>query len=277
MLPARVKYPYCAWLFMRENLDADAALLSGSESGELLDTLHHMCSVQQDGDIKVAGEQGIGTIVVRAGQIAHASFQDLKGEEAFTRLAGCRSAKHMVVPRGQQDEQASINKPWEDLLIAAANRQSDPMPATGRDTPEGSADGLFRKIAAMSLAEKLRLALRCDKECRTILIRDASRVVQLAVISNQRISEGEVIAIAGIRSLDEEVLRRIANNRDWIKQYQVRLMLAKNPKTPASVSTRLLGTLLRQDLRLLARSKDVSMAVANAARRSLMHQAERKG
>ncbi len=109
--------------------------------------------------------------------------------------------------------------------------------------------------------------MKGDKEARAVLIRDPSKIIQHAIISNPRISEGEVTMLAASRSIDEEVLRKIAGNREWMKLYQVRLALATNPKTPVPIATRLVPTLMQKDLKPLAKSKTVPSAVAQAALR----------
>ena len=119
-------------------------------------------------------------------------------------------------------------------------------------------ESLFQMVRRMKLTEKVRFALRCGKEGRTLLIRDGSRAVQLAIISNPRITDGEIAIIASSKTIDEEVLRRIAENREWVKYYPVRLALAGNPKTPISIAIKMLPTLMPQDLSQIAKSKDVS-------------------
>jgi hypothetical protein len=125
-------------------------------------------------------------------------------------------------------------------------------------------------LQRMKITEKLRFTLRCDKEGRALLIRDPNRAIQLAIISNPRITDAEVTILAWSKSSDEEVLRRIADNREWIKYYPIRLGLARNPKTPVSISTRLLPTLMPEDLSQVAKSKEVPVAVAHAARRLIL-------
>ena len=95
----------------------------------------------------------------------------------------------------------------------------------------------------MNAAEKIRLALMGNKESRTILARDSNRMVQLAVISNPKISESEVTLIAASRYTDEEVFRRIAASREWMRLHQVRLALVNNPRCPLPIAGKLIETL----------------------------------
>ncbi len=130
-------------------------------------------------------------------------------------------------------------------------------------------ENLLLRLRAMSVGERVKLALRGPKEVRTLLLRDANRLVRKFVLQNPTISDQEIIAIAKNRSADEELLRAIGSNREWLKNYQVRLSLVTNPKTPLQIALRHLGSLADRDLGLLAKSKNVSSAVSSQARRLL--------
>jgi hypothetical protein len=121
----------------------------------------------------------------------------------------------------------------------------------------------------MSVSEKLDLAHKGSKEARTILIRDSNRVIQMAVIQSPKITEGEVLAIAQNRQIDDEVLKHIAITREWLKNYQVRVALANNPKTPLSEALKQVGYLRQRELEHLAKSRAVPRAITIAAEQRL--------
>jgi hypothetical protein len=82
---------------------------------------------------------------------------------------------------------------------------------------------------------------------------------------NPRMSESEVESIAGMRNVEEEVLRIIGMRRDWTSKYAVALALIKNPKAPLGVVLPLINRLTLRDLKGLKDDKGVSEAVrANA-------------
>jgi hypothetical protein len=161
----------------------------------------------------------------------------------------------------------TIEKPTEFLLTEVMRAQDERLGVD--DGEEGGAESFLKTLQKMKMIEKMRLATTGDREVRNYLIRDPSRLVQLAVISNPRISDTEVVAIANSKSVEEEVLRRIANSREWMKIYQVRSALTKNPKTPLPIALKMVQTLMAQDLKLIARSKTVPIAIAQAAQRQL--------
>jgi len=129
---------------------------------------------------------------------------------------------------------------------------------------------LYAQILTMSIAEKLKLALRGNKDARAILIRDSSKLIRRFVMQNPRLSDAEVIAIARNRSSDDELLRVIVERREWMRNYQVRLALVTNPKTPLAVALRQLPTLGERDLRMLAKSRNVPQTVVAQARRLVL-------
>lgn len=134
--------------------------------------------------------------------------------------------------------------------------------------PGAAAQGsIYTQILTMTVSEKVKLALRGNKDARTILIRDASKMIRRFVLQNPRIGDGEIVAICRNRSADDELLRTIAEKREWMRNYQVRLALATNPKTPLPIAIRQVMTLGERDLQQLAKSRNVPQAVAVQARR----------
>jgi hypothetical protein len=128
---------------------------------------------------------------------------------------------------------------------------------------------LFQGIQNMSVSEKLDLAHKGNKEARTILIRDSNRIIQMAVIQSPKITEGEVLAIANNRQIDDEVLKHIAMSREWLKNYQIRVALANNPKTPLADALKQVNYLRQRELEHLAKSRSVPRAMIIAAEQRL--------
>jgi len=232
----------------------------------LTDLVQLICMDNTDRIVEVQSEELSGRVHIRGGQVCHAETGDLKGEQAFFRMLSVRCGTFVTLPDPGESE-VTINMPWEYLLIEAMRYMDE---ASGDDDDEEAqkkAESLLQTVRRKKVAEKIRLAMTADKETRNILIRDSSRMVQLAVIANPKITDSEIAAISYYRQVDEEVLRRIAGQREWIKLYPVRLALATNPKTPVGIATKLIPTLTRMDLRNISRSKSVPTVVANEARR----------
>src|SRR4029453_5331427 len=162
-----------------------------------------------------------------------------------------------------------------DAVVRAIEAGDDAIavPIELLDEPEDKAapaQTLWAQILTMGMAEKLKLALRGNKDARTILIRDGSKLIRRFVLQNPRISDMEVIAVASNRSADEDLVRTIAERREWLRNYQIRLALAGNPKTPLVIAIKQVSTLDDRDLRTIAKSKNVPQAVGAQARRILL-------
>jgi len=131
------------------------------------------------------------------------------------------------------------------------------------------------EIQSLPVPEKIKLAMTGDKEARGILIKDSNKQVQEAVLANQRLTDHEIVAIVTSRITGEEIIRKVADNRNWVKYYQVRLGLVSNPKTPLPISLKLLDTLMLADLKRLAKSKGISHVISTAANRLAVKKAQK--
>lgn len=129
---------------------------------------------------------------------------------------------------------------------------------------------LYAQILEMTIGERLKLALKGNRDARMILIRDPNRIIQRFVLQNPRVSDEEVVMIARNRNLDGEILRLVGDHKNWPRNYQVKLALVTNPKTPLATALHFVSTLMERDLRFLAKSKNVSQTVVAQARRLLM-------
>ncbi len=128
----------------------------------------------------------------------------------------------------------------------------------------------YQQLQEMAVSEKIKMALTGDKEWRTLLIRESNKQVNTAVLKNPRITEGEVLNVAKNRSSSDEMLRIILLNRDWIKLYDMKKALVSHPRTPLQQAMRFMTFLSEKDIKELAKSRNVTQAIVNNARRMLM-------
>jgi len=126
---------------------------------------------------------------------------------------------------------------------------------------------LIRRIMFMTTRDRMKLAMKGDREARSILIRDANKVVSSAVINNPRITDHEVENISAMRTVADEVLRLIALNRTWARSYPIIHSLARNPRTPIPTAMNILPRIRTKDLLNLAQNRNVSEAVRRQAHR----------
>lgn len=140
------------------------------------------------------------------------------------------------------------------------------MSADGMDIPSERIS-VINRIMKMGMKDRMKLAMKGDREARNILIRDPNRIVCQAVVNNPRITEQEIEKVASMRSVTEDVLRNVANNRQWSRCYPVIHNLVRNPRTPIANVLTILPRLQLKDLAALSKNRNVSDAVRRQALR----------
>src|SRR3989440_7915954 len=158
-----------------------------------------------------------------------------------------------------------IEETFEQRQAAAERLVSEASAELGGAAPERVA--LIRRIMLMKVKDRMKLGMKGDREARSILIRDSNKVVAQAVINNPRITDQEVEAIASMRTVSDEVLRLIAMNRAWARQYPIIHNLARNPRTPLPTAIQILPRLYTKDLKTIGQNRNVSDAVRRQALR----------
>ena len=139
---------------------------------------------------------------------------------------------------------------------------ADAPDATAGETPAEP-----QVLSALPVIDRLKLAMRGTREQRSQLIRDSNRLVAVAVLSSPKLNESEVEAFARMANLSEDVLRVIATNRAWVKNYNVVSALTRNPKIPPALAMNFLQRLNERDLKKLATDRNVAEPVRLAARK----------
>ena len=177
---------------------------------------------------------------------------------------------------------------YDDLLFAESERvaaETDSL-ADDEDAFEVDEEGeeklrqkfvpLHVLIGQMTITQKIRKAILGNAVERLLLVRDSNHLVSQAAVKSPNMRDGEAIQISASRAVSENVLRIIAQNREFVRHYQVKLNLVSNPRTPLTFAARLLPHLRDNDVRALTKSKNVSGAIVQAARQQLQRKVGKK-
>ncbi len=124
---------------------------------------------------------------------------------------------------------------------------------------------LIQRLAKMTVAQRVQFAMKGGSEARRTLIRDNNKVVQRAVLQSPRLTDQEVEAFAAMSSLTDEILRLIASNRNFRKNYTVVRNLINNPKSPLDVTMHMLPMLNGVDLKRLTTNKNIPETLRTTA------------
>jgi hypothetical protein len=125
---------------------------------------------------------------------------------------------------------------------------------------------MTQRVLRMSVSEKIKLATLGNKEARTLLLRDANKLVCMAAVTSPRITDGEILGLANSRTANADVLRYIYSSREFLKTYAIKISLVKNPKVPLPTALKLLQTLQEKDVKELARDRNVPQTIQAQAK-----------
>jgi hypothetical protein len=177
----------------------------------------------------------------------------IPSEEATPAIVAAAAPAPSVGPGSSSDSNSSA--------VPAPIAKHGARPHEG-ETKRGSA---LQKISKMDIKGRIQLAMKGTKEERSILIRDGTKIVALAVLESPKITDGEVEAFASQKNVLEAVLRAIPMKRRYAKHYPVIRNLVFNPRTPMDVALGLMKNMLVADLKNLSSNKQVSETVRKLA------------
>lgn len=181
-------------------------------------------------------------------------------------------AQHIEVPDHETDDSwLSLEYIEEIYEESEAQRQAilDKILGEMRADDEVTNErvSMLNRIMRMGVKDRVKLAMKGDREARNILIRDPNKLVSTAVVNNPRITEKEVENIAAMRSISEDILRQLATNRQWGRSYPIMHNLVRNPRLPMANAITIMSRLQLRDLMALTKNRNVSDAVRRQALR----------
>jgi hypothetical protein len=155
--------------------------------------------------------------------------------------------------------------PSEPIAAAASAASAAAARAKPAGPVAGQRDNTVQKINRLDVKGRIQLAMKGNKEERSILIRDGTKVVALAVLEAPKLSDGEVEKFALQKNVLESVLRQIPLKRRFMKNYIVVRNLVSNPRTPLDLGLGLMKHLQPQDLKNVSANKEISETVRKLA------------
>ena len=135
---------------------------------------------------------------------------------------------------------------------------------------EAERQSAAQRLALLGVADRMKAAMKGTKTERAVLIRDPNKLVSISVLSSPKLTDTEVESFAKMANLSEEILRTIGMNRAWTKNYGVVAALARNPKTPLSVSMNFVQRLNDRDLKTIAMDRNLQEPLKLAVRKRLV-------
>ncbi len=224
---------------------------------------------------KERGAQQIASEMRAQGNEAAAEFieqADIDGSSGLSLDDALFLAQHIEVPDQETDDSWLALEYIEEIYEESAEQREAILnkilgEMQADDEISSERISMLNRIMRMGVKDRVKLAMKGDREARNILIRDPNKLVSTAVVNNPRISEKEVENIASMRSISEDILRQIASNRQWARSYPIMHNLARNPRTPMANVITIMSRLQLRDLVALSKNRNVSDAVRRQALR----------
>jgi hypothetical protein len=187
----------------------------------------------------------------------HAHDIAAEGEKPFKAIGGILELLGEDYYPVTDEAEAPAPAPAEPVAPTPVAKPKPPVPAVRENA--------LQKINHLDVKGRIQLALKGNKEERSLLIRDGTKVVALAVLEAPKLSDGEVEKFASQKNVLESVLRQIPLKRKFMKNYKVVRNLVANPRTPLDLGLGLMKHLLSADLKNISANKDVSETVRKLA------------
>ena len=219
--------------------------------------------------VRVAEAPTDGSMTRRVAAYINDHLHDIaaEGEKPFQAIGGIvelLGEDYFPVHRAQQRrlQPATVRR---RPARPSRRRRAKPQPRTRKPPAEPKRENALQKISHLDVKGRIQLALKGNKEERSLLIRDGTKVVALAVLEAPKLSDGEVEKFASQKNVLEAVLRQIPLKRRFMKNYKVVRNLVANPRTPLDLGLGLMKNLLIADLKNLSANKEVSETIRNLA------------
>jgi hypothetical protein len=212
-------------------------------------------------------EEAVPEDAVSAYLAEHASEISAEEGKPFQPIGGILELLGMdYFPVSAMEDIGAHADPVASASPTATGAAAKPARATAPDpSAPAKRENTMQKINGLDVKGRIQLALKGNKEERSILIRDGTKVVALAVLEAPKLSDGEVEKFALQKNVLEAVLRQIPLKRRFMKNYIVVRNLVANPRTPLDLSLGLIKHLLAQDLKNISANKEVSETVRKLA------------
>jgi hypothetical protein len=257
-------------------LISSASNKNGDEGGTSVAGVNHPGVGNEDEPVhSAAADDADGEVpdeAVSAYLSEHASEIAAEGEKPFQAIGGVLDLLGKDYFPVSSTSEAGGDTPTPVAGTSDASAGAAAVPARvafGKKALPDAAkrDNAVQKINRLDIKGRIQLALKGNKEERSLLIRDGTKVVALAVLEAPKLSDGEVEKFASQKNVLESVLRAIPLKRRFMKNYGVVRNLVGNPRTPLDLGLGLMKHLLTQDLKNLSANKEVSETIRKLAQK----------
>jgi hypothetical protein len=192
----------------------------------------------------------------------HADEIAAEAGKAFQPIGGMLDELEAIETPALRVDSAPTNSGVASVAAAAGKA---PAANPAKPAEEHRRGSTLQKISRLDVKGRIQLAMKGNKEERSILVRDGTKIVALAVLDSPKITDSEVEGFANQKNVLEAVLRAIPMKRRFAKNYAIVRNIVFNPRSPIDVSLPLMKHILVGDLKNLSGNKQISETVRKMA------------
>jgi len=186
-----------------------------------------------------------------------------------------------VVSEMAGTEDSGENEPTFAPVLVEEDEKEEVAPARplavdADDALSAKQLSIYSLLKKMTMGQKVALATKGNREVRNLLIRENNKMLCLKVLENPRLGEADIEAYAKSTNISVDVLRGIANNKEWMKKYNIARGLVFNPRAPLGITLDHVKRLTDKDIDYLSKNRNVPETLRNTARRLLSAKREKK-
>lgn len=126
------------------------------------------------------------------------------------------------------------------------------QPSTPAEIRRVADEIIIARIPHLPVGEKLTLARRGPARVAGALLAEGHAQAVKLVLANTFLTESQVLKVLAKPGVPERVVAAIGQHAKWSRHYNVRVALARNPKTPVPVVLEILPHLTLADLKEIA-------------------------
>lgn len=188
--------------------------------------------------------------------------------------AAAQAAAPVAVEEEKEEEPQVV---FDEVLTKDFEKEEAHLhPVKREEAQQRRSASVYQLVRTLNAGEKLILAMKGNKEARYLLVRDTNKQVATKVLESPRIGDTEVEMYAKMTNVCNEVLRGIANTKEWMGKYSIMKALIFNPKTPIDISLPMVPRLMIKDLGFMAKNRNVPEVIRTTAARLARQRREQR-
>ena len=143
------------------------------------------------------------------------------------------------------------------------------LPSAPADIRRVAEEIIVSRVPQLPVGQKLTLARRGPARVAGALLAEGHPQAMKLALGNAFLTESQVLKVLSAASVPERVVKAIAQNTKWSREYNVRIALVRNPHAPLEAVQQFLPQLKVSDLEELGSLQDLTPQVRKCVKQEL--------